>query len=210
MGRILRGESAKRGAAVVVALAAIFLFLASAASSSQDESESSAPGKIEFTGKNLIATAEGTFHEWRVVAFAVDPERLEQSWALVEIDLASVDTGIKRRDDHLRDPDFFEVSTYPTARVRGHSLVAAGENEAGQPRYKASFDVDLHGVQKTIEGEVLVTRGEKIRFEGSLVVDRTDFGVGPPIGSRWNLMAVKAPIPVRFSFELAGGESSDG
>ena len=155
------------------------------------------PGTIEFVGKNAFATANGTFHSWRVVEHAIDPGDPSKSWAVVEVDLASVDTGINQRDDHLRDPDFFEVDTWPTATVRAHSLRAEGTDEAGRPRFTARFDVDLHGVQKTLEGTVVQTQATPATFEGELVVDRMAFGVGPE-PSRWNPMSIDAEIPVRF------------
>ena len=175
------------GAMLVVLLAAGVL----------SASDPAPPGRIEFVGKNAIATANGTFHQWRVVERRIDADDPAESWAVVEIDLASVDTGIERRDDHLRDPDFFEVETWPTARVRAHSLEPAGIDDEGRPRFAARFDVDLHGVEKTLEGEVVLVGASPVTFEGRLVVDRTDFGVGPA-PSRWNPMSIDAEIPVRF------------
>ncbi|MCR9094556.1 MAG: YceI family protein [bacterium] len=157
----------------------------------------SPPGTIRFIGKNAFATADGTFHAWRVVDRSIDPADPAGSWAVVEIDLASVDTGIARRDDHLRDPDFFEVETWPTARVRAHSLAPAGANDENRPRFTAKFDVELHGVQNTIDGEVVLVETSPTTFEGTLVVDRMAFGVGPR-PSRWNPMSIDAEIPVRF------------
>ncbi len=183
-------------------LAAVSLVLISASGQAQDAdgTASTPPGTIEFTGKNLFATANGTFHSWRLVAAAVDPDALEASTATVEIDLASVDTGIERRDDHLRNPDFFEVERFPVATVRFHSAERDGETEAGEPRYRAKFDIDLHGVRKTLDGEVVRVSEDPLAFEGSLVVDRTAFGVGGA-PSRWNPMAVRAEIPVSFRVE---------
>lgn len=158
------------------------------------------PGRLEFVGENLFSTANGTFHRWRIVEQAVDPTAIPESFAVVEIDLASVDTGIEQRDKHLRDPDFFEVETYPTARVRFHSPTPDGRTESGQRRFKARFDIDLHGVKKTLDGVVVVEREDPLRLTGTLVLDRTDFGVGGA-ASRWNPMAVKAEIPIRFEVE---------
>jgi len=155
------------------------------------------PGTIEFVGKNTFATANGTFHAWRIVERAIDPADPTKSHAIVEIDLASVDTGINRRDDHLRDPDFFEIDTWPTARVRAYDLSPIGEDEAGRPRFTARFDVDLHGVERTVDGEVVLVEASPPTFEGSLVIDRMQFAVGAP-PSRWNPMSIDAEIPVRF------------
>jgi polyisoprenoid-binding protein YceI len=161
------------------------------------------PGSLEFVGHNLFGDANGIFHSWRVVESRIDPESPEGtgSYAVIEVDLASLDTGIGRRDDHLRNPDFFEVETYPVARVRVHSPVAAGLSESGQPRYTAQFDIDLHGVEMTVEGEIRQIVEGPIGFEGSLIIDRTAFGIGDP-PSRWNPMSVRAEVPVSFRIDL--------
>lgn len=42
------------------------------------------------------------------------------------IDMASVASGDNTRDDHLRSPDFFHVSKWPTATFRFTSLTWSG------------------------------------------------------------------------------------
>ena len=84
--------------------------LGAAISADDDADAAESPGTLEFVGKNLFSTANGTFHEWQVVDSRLDFERLENSFAVVEVKLGSVDTGIDRRDTHLRNPDFFDGS----------------------------------------------------------------------------------------------------
>ena len=165
------------------------------------------PGMLKFVGKNLIMKAKGTFHDWRVVESSVDLDALGDAFAVVEVQLASVDTGIEGRDDHLRNPDFFEVDTYPVAIVRVHSPepIPDETNETDeteeQPRFAVQFDVNLHGVEKTVEGEIVLITTDPIVIEGELVIDRMAFGVGPEPGF-WSPMVPKAEIPVRFRVEL--------
>ncbi len=195
-------------ALVVVGLASVAVASAVAAEgdgaamsdASQEESAPAPPGWLKFVGRNLIMKAKGTFHEWRIVESSIDPASLEDAYAVVEVDLSSVDTGIERRDDHLRTPDFFEVETYPVATVRVHSPRAIDDPEGEHPRYAAQFDINLHGVDKTVEGEIELISADPVVFEGELVIDRTDFGVGPK-PSGWSPMAPKAKIPVRFHVE---------
>jgi len=165
------------------------------------EADALTPGTLEFTGENRIVTAQGTFREWRIVESSVDLDDLSESFAIVEVDLASVDTGIERRDAHLRNADFFEVETFPVATVRVHSPRSAGATATGRPRFTVQFDIDLHGVQKTIEGELILDRTEDAIFEGKLVVRRTDFGVGAE-PNRWNPMSIGDEIPIRFRVEF--------
>jgi len=162
---------------------------------------------LKFVGENLIMKAKGTFHDWRVVESSVDLDALGDAFAVVEVQLASLDTGIERRDDHLRNPDFFEVDTYPVATVRVHSPepIPDETNETDeteeQPRFAVQFDVNLHGVEKTVEGEIVLIDSDPIIIEGELVIDRMAFGVGPEPGF-WSPMVPKAEIPVRFRVEL--------
>lgn len=186
-------------------LLAVLALLAPAASAEPDASDP--PGRIEFVGRNLLSTANGVFHAWRVVDQSIDPDTLDEAWATVEVELASLDTGIERRDDHLRHPDFFGIEEHPVARVRVHSARPDGTDEEGRPRFTARFDVELHGVRKTLDGEVVRVSEVPLAFEGGLVLDRTDFDIGPP-PSRWNPMSVAAEVPVRFRFEP--GLETDG
>ncbi len=72
-------------------------------------------GRIGFVAKNLVATANGVFHEWRVVDADISPDSLENGSVSIEVDVASLDTDNERRDHHLRTEDFFEVDTWPVA-----------------------------------------------------------------------------------------------
>jgi polyisoprenoid-binding protein YceI len=165
------------------------------------DADAMAPGKIEFVGVNFFSTANGTFHRWRVIESRFDVDAVDESYAVVEVDLSSVDTGIERRDEHLRTADFFDIENHPVATVRAHSLVAKGESEAGNPIFDVVFDIDLHGVERMVPGEVEILDRAPPLLEGRLVVNRLDFEVGPP-ERRWNPMSIGAEIPVEFRIEL--------
>ncbi|MCA9503090.1 MAG: YceI family protein [Myxococcales bacterium] len=201
-GRGSRANGAGRGRSVVSAVGLAMLGLVfglSSAASAGDEAAT--PGRIEFVGRNGIATANGTFHVWQIVEHAIDLAAIEQGHAVVEIDLASVDTGSPRRDAHLRNPDFFEVERFPTARVRVYDARPIEPDAEGRRRFAVRYDVDLHGVQKTLEGEITLVSESPLAFEGGLVIDRLEFGVGAP-PRRWNPMSIEAGIPIRFRVEL--------
>lgn len=159
------------------------------------------PGTLEFVGKNLIMKAKGTFHQWRVVESSVDMDAIGDAFVVVEVELASLDTGIERRDNHLRNPDYFEVDTYPVARVRIHSPQPIQAEADQRPRFAVQFDVNLHGIDKTLNGEIVLIETDPLVFEGNLTIDRLEFGVGPKPGF-WSPMVPKAEIPVRFHVEF--------
>src|SRR3954451_20319168 len=70
--------------------------------------------RLGFAAKHaMVATVRGGFKVYSGQVH-LDEEQPENSWAKVEIDVASVDTGNADRDAHLRTPDFFDIEKYPT------------------------------------------------------------------------------------------------
>lgn len=158
-------------------------------------------GRIAFVGHNLFGDADGEFHAWRVVERAVDLANPTASHAVVEVRVASLDTGNESRDEHLRTADFFDVEKFPVATVRGHSPQALPPSKEGHPRYSIQLDVELHGVKKTVPGEVEVVGQDPVVVEGACTLRRTDFGIGAAPSS-WNPAAIDDAVPVRFRIEL--------
>lgn len=72
----------------------------------------------------------------------------------IDIDVSSIFTGNKMRDEHLRENDFFAVGTYPTITFKSKSIV----EKNGE--LKVVGDMTIHGVTK----EVIFT-GKKTPLE---------------------------------------------
>lgn len=183
------------------ALGTCLALLIAAAATGQDAATHAAPGTLGFVASNAFSTAHGSFGAWRVVSAEVDPTRPSTGVVVVEVDVASIATGIARRDDHLRSADFFEVDKWPTARARVHDVRPDGQSERGNPRYRASFDVRIRDVEKTLEGSFELVSASPPAVEGELTLNRLDFGVGAP-HSWWNPMSITEQVPVHFTATL--------
>lgn len=113
-----------------------------------------------------------------------DPEAGPESQSIrVTIDAASLDTNHAERDKHLRGPDFFNVSNYPTVR-----FVSTGY-EGGEDGGTLTGDLTLLGVTQSISFTVRKIGegadpwgGYRAGFEGSYVLKRRDFGMGYNLG----------------------------
>jgi polyisoprenoid-binding protein YceI len=98
----------------------------------------------------------------------------------VSIDLASVNTGHGKLDEHLKSADFFDVAKFPTATYKGK--LAAFKN--GAPT-EVQGELTLHGVTRpvtlTIRSFKCMTHPfKKSEFCGAdavATIDRGDFGV---------------------------------
>jgi polyisoprenoid-binding protein YceI len=100
----------------------------------------------------------------------------------INVTASSVDTGIVRRDDHVRGPDFFEVQSFPT-----WTFVSTGVTKLDVPgTYELQGNLTAHGVTRQVALQVAkvgetVFQGRqptlRIGTEGSLVFNRSDFGM---------------------------------
>ena len=68
---------------------------------------------IQFRVKNMLIThVTGVFEKFKGTVI-IDEADMSKSTLDVSIETASIKTGISKRDNHLRSPDFFDVVKYP-------------------------------------------------------------------------------------------------
>jgi len=109
----------------------------------------------------------------------------------IVIDAASIYTGFKKRDDHLRSPDFFNVVEYPEITFKSTSAKLDGKSG------KVKGDLTIMGVTKNITLDVSDIKcgkhpfnpklAEVCGFNATTSVMRTDFGMKygvPAIGEK--------------------------
>src|SRR5262245_53191779 len=69
----------------------------------------------------------------------IDDANLGGSSIVVNAKAENVDTGIKQRDDHLKNPDFFDAKQYPQISFKSTSIKKAGDNS-----YEVVGDMSMH------------------------------------------------------------------
>ena len=122
--------------------------------------------------RGQFARMKGTIH--------FDPADKSRASVEVEIEVASVMTGTKKRDEHLLSGDFFDQGKYPTITFKSRSV-----DFLDNSRCSVKGDLTIHGTtrQVTFEGEYAGPRktpygGEMtVGFSGSTTVNREDFGI---------------------------------
>jgi len=72
----------------------------------------SSSSTIGFAVIQFLGTTQGKFTRFSG-KIDVDREHPENSSVTAQIDVRSIDTRIKKRDDHLRSPGFFNVERFP-------------------------------------------------------------------------------------------------
>ena len=77
--------------------------------------------QVAFSIHQLLGTARGEFHQFSGTIVA-DRDHPERSSVVATIQVASIDTHIRRRDDHLLSADFFDAKRFPTIVFRSRSV----------------------------------------------------------------------------------------
>lgn len=136
---------------------------------------------IGFSVKHLmISNVKGNFTKYEG---EIDFDSKTKSFNKLDatIDAVSIDTGIEKRDNHLRSADFFYAQEYPTITFKMKSYEAKGDEGV------LIGDLTMRGVTKevTLEVEELATgkgfKGEnRVGFTLKGKVNRMDYGL------KWN------------------------
>ena len=131
---------------------------------------------VEFRVRHAgVAKVRGVFREFGG-ALVVDDAGVAH--ARGSVDVASIDTRIGARDDHLRSPDFFDAETHPELTFESTAIAV----EDGELR--VAGEITIRGVTRPIElrGELVGTGydgdgNERMGLELDGRLDRRDFGL---------------------------------
>ncbi len=136
---------------------------------------------VSFSIRHFVTKVRGEFTDFavQVVRNDADPTKSRVEF---RVQVASIDTGNEKRDDHLRSPDFFDATTHPEIVFESKRVAKVSETE-----YQVTGNLTIRGITKVITlpvsfgGEIMDPWGNtKAGFSTSIRIDRQEFGI------RWN------------------------
>lgn len=137
-----------------------------------------AHSSINFTIEHMVInTVHGRFGQFEG-SIIVDPEKgnaLKEASATIQA--KSIDTGISKRDDHLRSADFFDVEKFPTITFEGKEVKKEGNDQVLVGKFT------MHGVTKEIslpfklKGPITAMGGTRMGLEVTAKLNRKDYGL---------------------------------
>lgn len=138
-----------------------------------------AHSSAEFAVRHMmISTVTGRFKSLRGT-LEYDPSASHLGQAEAEIDVASIDTGVEDRDNHLRSPDFFDAANHPKILFRS-KRVEVRDDDVG----RLIGDLTIRGVTKEVvldvekDGAGVDPWGRRrVAFVATTTLNRKDFGV---------------------------------
>jgi polyisoprenoid-binding protein YceI len=135
--------------------------------------------RIGFAAKHaMVVNVRGEFKVYGGEVH-LDEANPSNSRIHLTIDANSVDTGNKDRDAHLRNPDFFNVETYPTIVFESTKVEKTDDD-----LYTLIGDLTIKGKTEpvSVDFELTGTANDpwgnfRAGFEGKATVNRRDWGL---------------------------------
>lgn len=131
---------------------------------------------IGFKARHLdVSWIHGRFNEAEG-KFVIDRQDPSKSTFELTIKADSVDTNNKARDEHLRQPDYFDTKQFPTIEFKSTSTKAVAGG------YEVTGDFKMHGQTRKVTltlkgGKEIEWRGKKIiAFSTEVSLKRSDYG----------------------------------
>src|SRR4026207_2048198 len=99
---------------------------------------------IGFSVHQFLGTTHGKFMKFNG-KIDVNREHPENSSVMAQIDVRSIDTRSKKRDDHRRSAEFFNVEKFPQMTFKSRSVKRTGPQSGD-----ILGDLTMHGVTNPI------------------------------------------------------------
>src|ERR1051325_1963269 len=153
---------------------------------------------IGFRVHQFLGTTRGRFASFSG-RIEVDRQHPEKSSVTAQIDVRSIDTEIKKRDDHLRSAEFFNVEKFPRITFKSRTVKRTAPDTGD-----ILGDLTMHGVTKpiTLHVKLVTPINETGRTRWSVATEpltRRDFNLmfSPAAGARSGIsQTVKIDIEI--------------
>lgn len=133
---------------------------------------------VGFSVRHMFSDVTGRFNDFSGT-IELDAEAKKIISVKGEVKTASVDTRHEKRDNHLRDEDFFNVKKFPTMTFTSTDIKGKGE------KIRITGDFTMLGVTRpvTFQAKYLGVGSDpwgnrKAGFSATVTIDRRDFGMG--------------------------------
>ena len=154
---------------------------------------------IGFSVHQFLGTTQGKFTKFNG-KIDVNREHPENSSVTARIDVRSIDTRIKKRDDHLRSAEFFNVDKYPQITFKSRSVKQTGPQSGD-----ILGDLTIHGVTKpiTLHVKLLTPLNDTSRTRWAVTTEpitRRDFNLMFSPGTE-TVSGISQTVPINIEIE---------
>lgn len=159
-----------------------------------------AKSAVGFVYRQMNVPVEGSFKRFKG-EMRFDPARPEAARTVIEIELASIDTGFFEGNEEVQGRLWFDTKNHPIAR-----FVSTSVKPLGGDRYEVTGMMSIKGRTLVLKTPATFRQTGNIGvFEGSFVLKRADYGIGEGIWADFSAVANEVEIKFRM---MAGAASA--
>lgn len=160
---------------------------------------------VEFKIKHLmISNVRGRFNSFDAIIMS-DSEDISHSKIFCEINVGSIDTGIKDRDNHLRSADFFDVEKYPTMNFASKDIIRTEMENV----YEMTGSLRIKNVSRPVTLEMIYNGKdidnygqEKLGFDINGKIKRSDWNLDFNIPGGKNTLLIGDEVDIDISIQI--------
>ena len=130
---------------IIIISASLFLFLTAFTTAKIVWKNDDPHSQLGFTVTHLgVSDVSGTFNDFDVTVTSSEPDFSDAVFELTA-NVASLDTRVEARDNHLKSADFFDAEKFPTITFKSIFL-----EKVDNDKYKLTGNLTMHGVTKPV------------------------------------------------------------
>ncbi|WP_055695127.1 YceI family protein [Streptomyces prasinopilosus] len=126
----------------------------------------------------MVTNVKGSFQEF-TGTLHLDGSDPSRSTAVLDVEMASIETGNADRDGHLKSADFFRTEEFPKMTFRSTKVEALGGDD-----YRLTGDLTILGTTKPLTIDLEFNGAakdpfgnERVGFEGKAEILRSEWGL---------------------------------
>ena len=149
--------------------------------------------KLNFQAYSRLIDADGSFGAFKG-SVTITGADVQTAQIKVVVDIGSLNTGIDKRDQHLRNADFFHVSKWPKA-----VFTSTGIKEIAKDKYEVKGRLVMMGktVPLSFPADIWLTDKGEVRAKADFKMDRRRWGMTGYMSS-WGVNPIKPSVRIHF------------
>lgn len=152
----------------------------------------------------LISSITGSFKIFSGTMVTPQHDDFTDAFFTLNINVYSIDTNNRDRDEHLKSPDFFNADEFPDIIFRSQSFTHTDGDD-----YKLAGELVIKGISKNVELDVKFGGQAKdgfgisrAGFEINGVINRNDFGIHPDSDGETGGLAMGEEIKLHANIQF--------
>ncbi|MEW6131598.1 MAG: YceI family protein [Pseudomonadota bacterium] len=176
------------------ALLAAFLFAIPFAQAAEFNRLRPDGSTVAFVYRQMGVPVEGGFRRFGG-SLSFDPARPQAAKAVIEVDLAGIDTGFAEGNEEAQGRLWFDTKNHPVARFVATSVKPLGGN-----RFEVAGRLSIKGRTREVKTPATFRQaGSSGVFEGAFILKRADYGIGEGVWADFDTVANEVEVRFRLS-----------